>query len=178
MKTFIILGALIVSTGAFAQMSESMKAEQEKAKTQLKQKAESGEKAAREFVDQKKDETTEKVIQQVPKGKELTDMAKDMIDTQGKEEMVDQKINETSAAAAQAKAKKVETEAEAEEMIETSRAETKKTITSIDEKMLAARLKLSEKLESGEMTQDQFTAKMSELMKFEERKNSIINTMK
>lgn len=178
MKTFIILGALIVSTGAFAQTPQDLKAEKAKATTQLKQKAESGEQAVKDYIDQKKEETTQKVIQEVPKGSELVDKAKDMIDSQNKEEMVDNKISEGNAAAAKAKAEKVETQEEAEEMIETSKEETKKTISSIDEKMTAARLKLTEKLESGELTKAQFDEKMVKLMDFEKRKSSIINSMK
>lgn len=179
MKTFIILGALIVSTGAFAQTTpQVLKAEQEKAKTQLKQKAESSEKAVKDYIDQKTNETTQKVIQEAPKGSELIDKAKDMIDTQDKEEMVDSKVSEGNAAAAKVKAEGVKTEAEAEEMIETSKEETKATISSIDDKILAARQKLTEKLESGELTQTQFDEKLVKLKEFEQRKNSIVNSMK
>lgn len=179
MKTFIILGALVITTGAFAQTRPQLpKVDQEKVESQLKEQSTSGKQAVKEYVDQKKDETTQKVIQEIPKGSEFVDKAKDMVNSQDKEEMVEGKVSEGNAAVAKAKAKEVKTEAEAEEMIETSKEETKATVTSIGTKMVTAREKLTEKLASGELTQAQHDEKLAKLMDFEKRKSSIINSMK
>lgn len=177
MKTFIILGAIAFSTGAFAQTRTLIEKEAAKTQSEIKQKTEAGQQAVKDYIDQKKDETTQKVIQEVPKGSELIEEAKDLIDLQDKTEKVDAKISEGNAAAAKAKAETVETEEEAEEMIEKSKEETKQTISSIDSKMVAARTKLTEKLEAKEITQDEFNEKIGKLMEFEKRKNAIISSM-
>lgn len=178
MKTIIILGALVISTGAFAQTRpQTVKAEAGKAQTEFKQKAETTQQSVKEVISQKKDETTQKVIQQVPKGKELVDGAKDYVNSQDKPEMVEPKISKGNAADAKLKATQVKTDADADAMIRMSKEDTKETVTSIDSKMVTARGTLMDKLTSGEITQTQFDEKMKKLMDFEKRKNSIVEKM-
>ena len=187
MKTFIILGALIVSTGAFAQTRpEVMKTEKQKAQSKIEQKqkeanekAEKGQQMADEKVSQAKDKVEKAKSQAKDKMEEAKEMlndgnayGKDKVESTGRE------FGQNRAAAAKAKAEEVKTESEAEEMIETSKGETMKIVQSIDEKMITARQKLTEKLESGEYSQAQFDEKMVKLMEFEKRKSSIMNSIK
>lgn len=179
MKKIIILGALALSTGAIAQTRpQKVRVETEKAQTEIKQKAETGQQAIKEQVSQMKDKTTQKVIQEVPKGKEIADKAKEMVDSQDKTEMVDKKISQGGAAEAKLKATQVKTKADADAMIRMSKEDTKETMNAIDSKMIMARTKLTEKLSSGEITPGQHDEKLKQLMEFEKRKNSIVNEMK
>ncbi len=192
MKVIIVLGALILSMGSFAQgRSEVVKAKKEigKAQTDVKDKASKGQQMA----DDKVKGAKEKAEIAKAKGKEKMENAK--AEAKGKMDNAKEKINngnaygkdkleetgrefgQNRAAAAKEKAKEVKSEVEAEEMIESSKEETKQSISSIDEKMVAARTKLTDKLAAKEITQDQFTEKMAKLMEFEKRKNAIITSM-
>ena len=94
-------------------------------------------------------------------GKAKGDQAKEKVNNgnaygKDKTEETGREFGQNRAAAAKAKAKEVETEEEAEEMIETSKKETKETVQSIEDKMLAARTTLMEKLAKKEITQKSY----------------------
>ena len=186
MKTIIILGALVISTGTFAQgRAEMVKAEKEigSAQTEIKEQVDKGQKDVKEKLGQSKKEIDKIKAKGDAIGKDAKDEAKeksnngnaygkDKLGKEGKE------FGQHRAAEAKLKAKQVKTKAAADEMIRTSKEETKETVTSIDTKMIAARTKLTEKLASGEIKQAEFDEKIKQLMDFEKRKNSIIEEMK
>ncbi|NVK64423.1 MAG: hypothetical protein HWE22_07530 [Flavobacteriales bacterium] len=178
MKSIIILSALVISSGVFAQeRSETLKTEREikQTQTQLKDKGQEAKMEAKDKAAQAK----EKAVIQKDKANGKKEEAKDQSNNgngygKDKGDMTGREFGQSRAAAAKAKAQEVKTEKEAKEIIETSKKEIKETITSIDEKMVVARQKLEEKMTSGALTKEEFAEKMSELMKFEQRKNTII----
>lgn len=176
MKTIIILGALVISAGAFAQ-GKIEKVEQQITvpRAEVKQTAEKLQKD----VDSKLGETKA----------DLNKLGKDQVDSkiQGAKgamednvdmEMIDKKINQGKAAEAKMKAAQVTSKAEAEEMISTSKAETKETMNSIGSKIDNARAKLTEKLATGELTKEQVTEKLAKLNELEDRRKAIMSEMK
>jgi len=184
MKTTIILGALAISTGAFAQgRSEVIKAEKEisKAQTEIRQQSAKNQQDLKLNIDQGKEQLS--TISLKDNGKAEIEEAKvksnngnafgkDKLETTGKE------FGQHRAAEAKQKAKQVKTKTDADAMIRMSKEDTKETISTIDTKMVTARTKLTEKLSSGEITQTKFDEKIKELIDFEKRKNSIIEEMK
>lgn len=184
MKTIIILGALVISTGAFAQgRSEVIKAEKEigSAQTEIRQQSVKVQQDVKVKIDQGKEQVS--TISRKDNGKAEIEEVIDHSDqakasAQDKLEMVDKKISQGRATEAKLKAKQVKTKSDADAMIRMSKEDTKETISTIDTKMVTARTKLTEKLSSGEITQTKFDEKIKELMDFEKRKNSIIEEMK
>lgn len=173
MKSVVLIGALIISAGAFAQgRSESVKAEKEikQPQVEVKDKGQKPPMEAKQKPEQSKEKPNGKPNEAKPKTNNGNGNAygKDKGDLSGRE------FGQSRAAAAKTKAKEVKTESEAESLIEVSIKETKETITSIEEKMIEARNRLAEKLASGELTKAVFDEKMTVLMEFEKRKNSII----
>jgi hypothetical protein len=175
MKTIILLGALVISSGAIAQTRvQAPKMEAEKVQSEINQNTETGLKAVEDRVEQSKEE----VKKVVDNSNVAVEEAKAYINDQDKTEMVEKKISQgRSAVDAKLKATQVKTEDDADAMIRMSKEDTKETMNSVQAKMLTARTKLSEKLASGEITQAQFDEKMVTLMDFEKRKNSIVEKM-
>ncbi len=190
MKTIIILGALVISTGAFAQRrTEVIKVEKQIGKSQieLKEHADNGQKEVKDQVSKisrkgtgNGDGNGDGTGDGGANGKGAKNEAMNHVEAsmQDKKEMLEKKIGQSRAAEAKLKAKQVKTKADADAMIRMSKEDTKETMNSIDTKMISARMKLTEKLESGEFTQGQFDEKMKQLMDFEKRKNAIVTEMK
>ena len=193
MKTIIILGALVISTGAFAQgRSEVIKAEKEigSAQTELRQQSVKVQQDVKVKVEQgkeqvstisRKDNGKVKATSSNAKGKK--DEAKEKSNNgnafgKDKQGMTGKEFGQHRATEAKLKAKQAKTKADADAIIRMSKEDTKETISTIDTKMVAARTKLTEKLSSKEITQAKFDEKIKELMDFEKRKNSIIEEMK
>lgn len=191
MKTIIILGALVISTGAFAQgRIEKVEKQISTPQTEIKEQAVKGQKDVREKIDQgnqqvsQKKEQADKIKGQAKdKVKNVKDeveeksnngnaFGKDKVEATGKE------FGQNRSAEAKLKATKVKTKTDAEAMISTSKEETKETMGNVDSKMVSARTKLAEKLASGELTKVQVDEKMAQLVDLEKRKNAIISEMK
>ncbi len=196
MKTIIILGALVISTGSFAQgRTEAIKVEKQIGKSQieLKEHADNGQKEVKEKLGQVKDQVSKTSRKGTGngdgngdgagnggangKGAKNEAMNHAEASMQDKKEMLEKKIGQSRAAEAKLKAKQVKTKADADALIRMSKEDTKETMNSIDTKMISVRMKLSDKLASGEITQTQFNEKISKLMDFEKRKNAIVNEM-
>jgi hypothetical protein len=178
MKTIIILGALVISTGAFAQgRIEKVEKQISTPQTEIKQQSEKIQQDIKAKVIQTKED-----ISNID-GSEVKDQISNKLstakeDVEDEQEMVDAKVSQGNAAEAKLKATQVETKADAEAMISTSKEETKETMGNVDSKMVSARTKLAEKLASGEMTKAQVDEKMAQLVDFEKRKNAIMSEMK
>ncbi|PHR35115.1 MAG: hypothetical protein COA38_03115 [Fluviicola sp.] len=182
MKTIIILGALVISTGSFAQgRSEVIKAEKEigNAQTEIRQQSVKVQQDVKVKVEQAKEQVS--TISRKDNGKK--DEAKEKSNNgnafgKDKQGMTGKEFGQHRATEAKLKAKQAKTKADADAIIRMSKEDTKETISTIDTKMVAARMKLTEKLSSKEITQAKFDEKIKELMDFEKRKNSIIEEMK
>ncbi len=174
MKSVLLIGALVISAGTFAQgRSEAPKAEKELKQPHQVEVKDKGQKPQME-VKQKPEQAKEKPNGKPNDAKPKTNNGNGNAYGKDKGDMSGREFGQSRAAAAKTKAKEVKTETEAVNLIEVSIKETKATISSIEEKMIEARNRLAEKLASGELTKAVFDEKMTILMDFEKRKNTII----
>lgn len=191
MKSIILLGALVISAGTFAQVrAGAAKAEKqiESNQTQIKQETEKVQQDVKGKVDQKKEQVSKidrngKEAGNAKKdAKELVENGKDKVNNgnaygKDKQGMTGKEFGQSRAAEAKAKSATVKTKADADAMIRMSKEDTKETVKSIDDKMVTARQTLMDQLASKKITQAQFDEKIKTLMEFEKRKSAIVKEL-
>lgn len=187
MKSILLLSALVISSGAFAQgRSEAIKAEKQigTSQTEIKQQTEKVEPDGKMKIEQKKEQVS-KIGSNEHKGGNGKIVPKEKLEKtnngnaygKDKQGMTGKEFGQGRAAEAKAKAATVKTKSDADAMIRMSKEDTKESIQSINEKMTTARQTLMDKLGSKQITQAQFDEKLKQLMEFEMRKNAILKEM-
>lgn len=191
MKSIILLGALVISAGTFAQVrSGAVKAEKqiESKQTEIKQETEKVQQEAKDKVEQKKEQVSkiDRSSKEAGNGKnetkEIVGNGKDKVNNgnaygKDKQGMTGKEFGQSRAAEAKVKAATVKTKADADAVIRMSKEDTKESVKSIDDKMVTARQTLMDQLASKKITQAQFDEKLKKLMEFEKRKSAIVKEL-